>query len=74
VANFFVNAMDEHAIDALTLQRSRVQAPLQGLCLLSSGIGIAAWLDPAQLLTLLLLLLLPLLIFRAANSGGAVWV
>lgn len=63
--------MDEHAIDALTLQRSRVQAPLQGLCLLSSGIGIAAWLDPAQLLTLLWLLLLPLLIFRAANRGGA---
>lgn len=46
-------------------------APLQVLCLLSAGIGIAAWMDSARLLSLLWLLPLPLLIFRAASRGGS---
>lgn len=67
VNNSFVSVMDEQANVVLPLQRSRVYAPLPVLCLLSSVIGITAWMDPTLMLTLLLL---PLLIFRAANRGG----
>ncbi len=63
--------MNEHAIETLPLERTSARAPLLALCLLSSGIGIAAWMDAVQLLTLLWLLLLPMLVFRAANRGGA---
>ncbi|MBN9126608.1 MAG: hypothetical protein J0I90_03340, partial [Nitrosospira sp.] len=41
------------------------------LCLLSAGIGMAAWTDQEQLFPLTLLLLLPMLIFRAPNRAGA---
>jgi hypothetical protein len=49
--------------------RALVSLPL--LCLLSAGIGMAAWTDHERLLSLVLLLLLPMLIFRAPNRAGA---
>lgn len=41
------------------------------LCLLAAGIGMAAWMDQKRLLSLALLLLLPMLIFRAPHRAGA---
>lgn len=50
-------------------RRALVSLPL--LCLLSAGIGMAAWMNQERLLSLVLLLPLPMLIFRAPNRGGA---
>lgn len=49
--------------------RALVSVPL--LCLLSAGIGMTAWMDQERLLSLVLLMLLPALIFRAPNRTGA---
>ncbi|GAB1719372.1 MAG: hypothetical protein NTAFB09_11030 [Nitrosospira sp.] len=50
-------------------KRALASSPV--LCLLSTGIGMAAWMDQEQLFPLALLLLLPMLIFHAPNRAGA---
>lgn len=57
-----------------TLQFQRAGLALPGLCLLAAGIGAAAWMEPAAgtpLANLALLILLPVLVFRAERRAAA---
>jgi len=54
-----------------TLSWQRAGLLLPGLCLLSAGIGAAAWMARDTLLPLALLLLVPVLVFQAERRSGA---
>lgn len=69
-----MHSISQQAIGSAVGQRMSTQVRLGALCLLASGVGIAAWMNWAQPLMLCWLLAMPMLVFRALNRVEAFMV